>query len=397
MTPIPDTLIVGAGIFGLTAALELHARGHTVAVVDPGPLPHPLAASTDISKVIRMEYGTDEQYMAMVEAALPRWRAWNETLGEPLFHEVGLLALTREPMQTGNFEYESYRTLQKRGHEPERLTTEEIARRFPAWQDGGYVDGFFHAEAGYAESGRVISALAQRAEAQGVRLHLGQTVTELLEEGRRVVGVRMQDGAELRAGQLLVAAGTWTHLLVPELAPVMRSVGQPVFHLRPHQPDRFQAPHFPVWMTDIARTGWYGFPLHPREGVIKIGHHGAGQQLHPANDERRVTPEDEQRLRAMLAAHLPALADAPIVYTRRCLYCDTLDEHFWIDQHPERAGLSVAAGGSGHGFKFAPILGPLIADAVEGQPNPWLARFRWRELAPDTHGTEASRYHEAAP
>ena len=76
-----------------------------------------------------------------------------------------------------------------------------------------------------------------------------------------------------------------------------------------------------------------------------------------------------------------------------CLYNDTLDEHFWIDHHPEKEGLSVATGGSGHGFKFGPVLGDLIADVVEGRPNEWADLFRWRELSPDTTGEEASRYH----
>ena len=99
----------------------------------------------------------------------------------------------------------------------------------------------------------------------------------------------------------------------------------------------------------------------------------------------------------MLADTFPALATAPITYTRRCLYCDTLDEHFWLDHHPDRPGLSIAAGGSGHGFKFAPLLGDLIADMVLDVPNPWLDRFRWRRLAPDTPGVEAARHHVENP
>src|SRR5207237_3624694 len=96
-----DMLVVGAGIYGITTALELKARGYHVAVLDPGPLPHPLAASTDISKVVRMEYGADETYMAMVEQAYQGWLQWNEELGETLFHDVGILILTRAPMSPG--------------------------------------------------------------------------------------------------------------------------------------------------------------------------------------------------------------------------------------------------------------------------------------------------------
>jgi len=140
-----DTLVVGAGIFGITTALEMRARGYHVAVLDPGPLPHPLAASTDISKVVRMEYGADETYMEMVEQAYQGWLQWNEELGETLFHDVGILILTRTPMSPGGHEYESYHLLRKRGHAPERLMGDAISRRFPTWKPGAFVDGFFHA------------------------------------------------------------------------------------------------------------------------------------------------------------------------------------------------------------------------------------------------------------
>jgi glycine/D-amino acid oxidase-like deaminating enzyme len=102
---------------------------------------------------------------------------------------------------------------------------------------------------------------------------------------------------------------------------------------------------------------------------------------------------DERKLRQFLAETFPALLGAEVVYTRLCLYCDTLDEHLWIDHHPERPGLAVAAGGSGHGFKFGPMLGGLIADVVEERPNPYKEKFRWRELGVETAGQEAARHH----
>jgi glycine/D-amino acid oxidase-like deaminating enzyme len=392
MSPTYDVIVVGAGIFGLTAALELNARHYKVAVLDPGPLPHPQAASTDISKVVRMEYGPDEVYMAMVEASLVGWRQWNEAWRESVYHETGLVMLTRAPMIPGGFEYESYRLLLQRGHRPERLDEVEISRRFPAWQPGAYVDGFFHAEGGYAESGRVVARLIEEAGEQGVDVYSGQTMAQLIEANGRVQGVRTVEGSVFNSGQVIIAAGTWTPLLVPELRPVMKSIGQPLFHLQPADPALFAPPHFVVFTADIANTGWYGFPLHSRHSVVKIANHGVGQLLHP-DDERVVTQADEQKLRAFLADTFPALVDAPIVYTRRCLYCDTLDEHLWLARHPLRQGLTVAGGGSGHGFKFAPILGSLIADAVEDKPNPWLSKFRWRDLAPQTAGEEAARYH----
>ncbi len=388
-----DFLVVGGGIYGATAALALRERGHSVALLDPGPVPHPLAATTDISKVIRMEYGTDSDYMTMMEAALTGWRRWNEELGETLYHETGVTMLTRRPMAPGGYEFESHTMLLAHGHTPERLDSADIARRFPAWNSDGYVDGFFHAQGGYAESGRVLAAIVGWAEQLGVTLLFGDGAASLIREDNACRGVETESGARIAAGHVVVAAGAWTPRLVPELADSMHSTGHPVFHLRPDQPALFTAPDFVVFTADVARTGWYGFPMHPHEGVVKIANHGVGVPVDPASGERVVYEADVIALRAFLAETFPALVDAPIVYTRRCLYCDTRDEHFWIDRHPEVEGLTVAAGGSGHGFKFAPILGDLIADAAEGQVSPWLAKFAWRDLSGRETGEEAARYH----
>jgi glycine/D-amino acid oxidase-like deaminating enzyme len=388
-----DILIVGAGICGTTAAIELRGRGYNVALLDPGPLPHPLASSTDISKAVRMAYGADETYMEMGEQSRAGWLRWNEEFGDELYHEIGMTFLTRAPMSPGGFEYESYQLLLKRGHSPQRLDSDGIAQRFPAWNSEVYVDGFFDAHAGYAESGRVVEALLRKAQGMGVVLHAGQQVEILIGDGERVTGVYTRQNDYFYADQVIVAAGAWTPVLVPELASVMRAVGHPIFHLKVDNPALFEPPNFSVFAADIANTGWYGFPQHPRQGVVKIANHGIGQPLHPADDERVVTEADTLAFRAFLRDTFPSIADAPIVYTRRCLYCDTLDEHFWVDRHPSRPGLTVAAGDSGHGFKFAPLWGKWIADAAEGKPNPHLDKFRWRSFSGDVHGQEAARYH----
>jgi glycine/D-amino acid oxidase-like deaminating enzyme len=375
-----DMIVVGAGIFGITTALELKARGYRIAVLDPGPLPHPLAASTDISKVVRMEYGTDETYMEMAEQAYEGWFNWNEELGETLFHDVGVLVLTNAPMSPGEHEYESYQLLRKRGHTPERLTGDAICRRFPAWKPGAFVDGFFHAQGGYVESGRVVAALVRLAQSKGVMLYPDQTVETLIEEGSHIKGLRTRSGNTFHAEHVVVASGAWSALLVPDLAPIVKVTGHPVFHLKPANPTLFTPPDFVVFTADITKTGWYGFPLHPRENVVKIANHGVGQVLHPEQDERVVTESDVEHVRAFLATALPNLYDADIVATRRCLYVDTPDGDFWISRHPQWEGLTVATGDSGHGFKFAPILGDLIADAVEGNSNPLLSKFQWRDV-----------------
>ncbi|MEJ5246167.1 MAG: FAD-dependent oxidoreductase [Caldilinea sp.] len=391
MNASSDILIVGGGVFGVTAALDLRRRGYTVTLIDPGPIPHPLAASTDVSKVVRMEYGADRQYLHMADRSIDGFWAWNEEFGETFYHNTGVLMMARQPMQPGEYLYESYHALIAEGHRPERMDSEKLRSRFPAWNAERYVDGFFSARGGYVESGRLMAALQQKAQREGVRIHAGQTAERFLSEGNRVIGVRTREGETFAADATLVAAGAWTHHLLPELASAIKATGHPIFHLKPLDPTLFAVPKLVTFTADVEHTGWYGFPL-LREGVVKVANHGVGVVLHAEKDERVVYPEDFARLRAFLAETFPALLDAEIVYTRRCLYSDTLDGHFWIDYHPDRQGLIVAAGGSGHAFKFAPVLGPLTADVVERKSNAWAERFRWRTFGADVAFQEASRY-----
>lgn len=382
-------IIVGAGVFGTTTALALRERNYDVTVLDPGPVPHPRASSTDITKVVRMEYGADEQYMAMVESALDGWDRWNTEFSQPVYHQTGVLMVRQDRMEPGNYEYESYHMLVKRGHKPQRMSADDIAIRFPAWKPGAYVDGFFHQRGGYAESSKVIHELVRIGQERGIRYQTGTVVDRFLIRNGGVAGVRTRKGDKLEADLVVVCAGAWTRVLVPELNSYMKSTGHPVFHIKLPKPDPFTVPHFSVFTADITGTGWYGFPA--INGEIKLGHHGPGQSLHP-DDKRVVQDSDRDSLRELLRDTFPDLENAEVVYSRVCLYCDTLDEHFWIDHHPETEGLFVAAGGSGHGFKFAPMLGDLVADAVERKSNEWLPRFRWRELDLTKDGEEAARY-----
>jgi len=377
MAATQSIVIVGAGIFGLTAALELRAHGWCVSVIDPGPVPTPTAASTDISKVVRMDYGADELWTRLGRESLTRWAEWNRESGETLFHNDGFLVLSRAPMQAGAFEFESFKLLTSKGESLERLDSAAVARRFPGWAADKYPDGYLNLSGGWAESGKTVAWLAQKARREGVLVFENCAFARLLENGSRVVGVRAKDGREFRADLTLLATGAWTPTLLPELGDVMWATGQPVLHFRVANPAEWQAPRFPVWAADIGRTGWYGFPA-LADGTLKVANHGPGRRVHP-DEPREVSPDDEPRFRAFLRDTFPALADAPLIGTRLCLYCDTFDGNFWLDHHPQRPGLFVAAGDSGHAFKFAPVLGWLIANAVEGNKEGTHERFAWRE------------------
>lgn len=388
MSASRSVLIIGAGLFGLTAAVELARRGCAVQVVEPGPIPHPDAASSDISKVVRMEYAADAFYSRWMLEGLEGWRRWNARWNERVFHETGVLMMARAPLEPGGFEWESLTVLASLGCKPERIDSALLHIRYPAWNPEQYVDGFFHALGGYARSDRTIMRLAGEAQSLGVGLLMGLRVEGLIEEGRTIRGARCA-GRRLEADETLLATGAWTATLLPGMERHFRTVAQPVFYLRPDDPGRFSPPRFPVFTADIKRTGWYGTPAN-EAGIVKFANHGPGRLLDPRTD-RSVTPGERERLHEFLETSFPELSRAPVVGGRVCVYCDTQDGDFWIARHPGRSGLTVAAGGSGHAFKFAPLLGPLIADAVQESPNQRLDRFRWRD-ADSPRRSEAARF-----
>jgi glycine/D-amino acid oxidase-like deaminating enzyme len=376
-------VIVGSGIFGATAAIELRTRGWEVTVLDPGP-PHPLAASTDISKMIRADYGDDELYIELMEECFPVWREWNERWGDDLYHEDGFLILAGGRLEMGGYERTSFATLKARGYPLEPLGPTVIGSRFPAWESAGEVEGYFNPVGGWAASGAVVERLIGDATSAGVRL-VPAAVRELLIDESSVVGVWTDDGGRVEADATIVSAGAWTPRLVPAVEQLITTTGHPVMHFRPHGLERFMPPAFPPWAADIANTGWYGFPV--IDGVVKVANHGPGIPT-AATGERVVGEEWEELFRSFLADRIPLLADAPVVHTRLCLYTDTQDGDFLIDRHPELENLIVATGGSGHGFKFAPVLGALAARAVEDEER--TPRFRWR--SPTRAHKEAARH-----
>ena len=383
-------IVVGAGINGVTSAIELKKRGHKVALVDPGPLPHPLAASTDISKAVRAAYGPDEDYTALADRCIPHWREWNRKFGIELYHETGVLFVCQHAMQPGGFEFESARVLEKHRHPFERFDPATFHQRFPAFAQDRFHDGFFDPEAGYAESGRVVATLVEHAKSLGVELLEHAKFVRLDETEDLVRGIFVEGRKRINGDAVVIAAGAWTPYLLPSTNKFLRATGHPVFHLKPRNPELFLPERFPFFGADISTTGFYGFPFN--RGIVKIASHGAGREMSPDSPERVVTSEDEDDLREFLTSTIPALADAPIVDSRVCMYCDTNDGDFWIAPDPERPNVIVATGDCGHGFKFAPVLGEIIADAVEGRPNPILQKFRWRPEIKSGVTKEAARY-----
>lgn len=378
-------VIIGAGIFGLSTALELHQRGYkNITVVDPSAKvgANPLASSTDISKIIRSDYASDIDYVDLHTESFKRWAEWNKKFGEELYHETGMLLLSKQKSVKGDYMNDSYNTLQKKGYPLERLTAEQIKTKYPLWnsKDIVYQDAYVSKKAGWAESGRVVGKLLEEASKLGIKLVADAMQTLITKtDGKKVkvLGVKLKSGSELLSDLVLVCAGAWTPLLLPHLESAMMPIAQPVFHfsLPEQQLKKFEPPNFLVYTADIENTGFYGFPAHPHEKVLKIGHHGRGYPMKRQivdkesldKKMRSILQIEEKKFRQFIEESLPAMKDAKTVYTRLCMYCDSFDGNFFIGRDPEREGLAVAAGGSGHGFKFGPVLGEIIADSLEGK------------------------------
>jgi glycine/D-amino acid oxidase-like deaminating enzyme len=387
MSTSRKVLIIGGGIFGITAARTLAERGHEVHLYETGKIPNPRASSTDVSKMIRADYGSDTFYVYMMLEAFRGWEAWNAKWEKPLYHTTGFLLLTHEELQEGSLEYESKKALTERGVSVEPLTTEGISSKYPKWNAERFRAGYYNPLGGWAESGAVVAQLAEEARKLGVHIHEETPVLSLLSNGHKASGLFTKDGEVHGGDHVIVSAGVWSTRFIPELEDKVRITGHPIYLFKPTHASEYDGKVFPGWSADISKTGWYGFPANT-QGQVKIAHHGEGIEVDPEEDND-IPPNFYPALNTFLSRYLPELEHVPIEAARMCYYCDTWDGNFYICPHPKISGLTIACGGSGHGFKFAPLLGDLIADVAEGQPNKYAGRFQWREKG--TPGAEAAR------
>jgi glycine/D-amino acid oxidase-like deaminating enzyme len=214
-------------------------------------------------------------------------------------------------------------------------------------------------------------------------------------DGDSITGFQCKDG-KFYTGIIILATGAWTSSLLSEAREVMTPNGQPVIHIKIPEPLQREFKGCPVWGADLSQLGFYGFP--PTDGIVKIAHHGAGYKSHKGVKTIVTDPSTGakvplgfiQRFREFLDAHLPSISGLDIASTRICWYCDTWDGDFYITKVPAQPRLILAAGGSGHAFKFMPVIGDIVADVVEGKSSSRTKRFQWR-TPQSTKKQESSR------
>ena len=388
--------VVGAGVFGLAAAIEAAARGHRVSVFEQGAIPHPAASSTDVAKGMRrMWYASDnETYVELAERAAVQWRAWEELSGEHFYHQVGSLRAVAD-FSAGSPMRASADFLSDRGAEIAVLPAKEAGKRFPQLRFAAGEVCVYDPWAGYLESARAIGVMASIARDEGCGLHRSTPVTGVDE---RTSGVEVEHrGGRDRFDRVVVAAGPWVGRLLPAVGAKVRVTRQQMLLIEPPDRQEFAGDRLPVWMIDDDGAGWYGFPL-LRGGYAKIARDRLGEAVDP-DVERAGTADFRLDAIEFMQRRLPELAAGMVVEGRSCLYTNTPDDHFLVDRVPGTERIFVAGGGSGHGFKFGGALGPVIVDAVEERPNPLGDRFRIgnRLAAARAAGTDHARGYAQPP
>ena len=335
--------VVGGGIMGLATALELARRGERVVVHERDIVGNPLGASTDRSKVFRFAY-PDPFYADLGRRALALWREIETESGEPLLEQCGLLYL-----DTAGVEAEAVDSaLATIGAPHELLDGRAITQRFPSFTVPDGTRAAFDPSGGFVRADRAVAAFARRARDAGVDIREHDPVIDLLDE--------------LRDGPVVLAAGPWSPALHPGLP--IRTTVQETVYARPRQAAPFAAGRFPVFIE--ARSGYYGFPLHA-DGAVKLARHKPVVE-HPAlSQQGPASAAFVEECRSFWRTFVPELADATIASSRLCIYDNTPDEDFLIGR--ASSGVVLCTGFSGHGFKFAPIVGRLCAQIVCGEPT----------------------------
>jgi sarcosine oxidase len=365
-----DTAVVGLGVMGAATLRELSRRGVEALGIERHWPTHPFGSSHGDSRIIRQAYYEHPDYVPLVQEA---WRAWEElarTVGWPLLLPTGGLMIGRPASALVGGARLSADT---HGLSYELLEFAGLRGRFPALAVDADDVAVFERSAGYLNAELALTALVHDAMRHGARVKLGAEVAALHPTAD---GVRIQVGADsVVAHRAVVAAGPWTKSLLPDFPAPLTVERQvlawfPVRDAAPYQPDRF-----PIFMREEPDgTTFYGFPTQDGR-TLKVARHHGGATVDPDRVDRHVTAADLEDVRSFVARALPGLSSRP-VRAAVCLYTNTPDRHFAVG--PAADGIRrivVLAGFSGHGFKFAPAMARIAADAVLDQkPVPPLFR-----------------------
>jgi sarcosine oxidase len=350
-----DVIVVGLGAMGAAALWRLSARpGVRVAGVEQYEPGHARGASHGESRIYRTAYMEGEAYVPLMRAARRLWADLEAETGAALLVPTGCLTIGPPdlPAITG-----AVASARAHGLSHELLDSSALSARYP--QHGGLPAGtvaLWEPEAGVVRPERAVTAMVSAAAARGASVLSGVVA------GIEGTAVRLADRV-LTARHVVVAAGGWTGRLVPELAAVLRPVRRVQGWFPVRSAGEFAAQRFPVFLRETGGEVWYGMPC--LDGArVKVAVHYASTVDEPVDAAAGPRPPDRadaEVLAALVRTGLPGL-EPRAVRLAPCTYTLTPDEHFVVGRRTDRPHATVLCGFSGHGFKFAPLIGEIAAD-----------------------------------
>lgn len=361
MSSTAAVAVIGVGVMGAATLRALAARGVSVIGIDRFRPGHAHGSSHGETRVFRIAYFEHPSYVPLALAARDAWRRIERETGAALLTTTGILEAGPEgsPIVSGSLD-----AARRHGLPHDVLGAREACARFPAFSlPDGWVASF-QPDGGVLRAEASVETMVASAVARGASVLAGRRVTRLSPQpdGVRVV---FADGSGLTADRVVVAAGPWIGALVPGLAPALKVTRQSVGWFTPREPDLVRPTRMPVFILEAPEDTFYGFPDMSGSGV-KTASHIAGEAVDDPDAPAGPNDAAIERLAANLARYLPAAA-GPRRAAVSCFYTRTADEHFAIGPHPEEMRIVLASPCSGHGFKFASLIGEILADlALDG-------------------------------
>lgn len=355
-----DAIVLGAGGVGSAALYQLASRGARVLGLDRFVPPHAQGSTHGQSRVIRLAYFEHPNYTPLL---LQSYRLWGELaalIGRRLYQEVGVL-------QVGPADGEVVpgvlRSASEHGIDVEQLSPEEVQHRWPAFHVPENLSCVLEPRAGYLLVEECVEAHLEAARRSGADLRSPVEV-HTWQPGPPV---RLQTSiGEFSADRLVVTAGAWAGPLLADLALDLEVRRKSLFWYAVQPSHDAAHENIPCFLYELPGGVFYGFPKMDGRGV-KVAEHSGGQRIDdPMRVDRDVYPDEAERIESFLQRYLPGVSRRRTDHSV-CFYTMTVDEHFLVDRHPEYPQVVFAAGLSGHGFKFAPVLGQALAElAMEG-------------------------------
>ncbi len=367
-----DVAVIGLGAMGGAALHALARRGRKVIGFDRATPGHASSSSYGESRVIRLAYFEDPAYVPLLRRAYALWRELEQSTGERVLTVTGIV----EAGYDGAALVEgSLRSSIEHGLAHEVLTGRQVNARFPAF---ALPDGWrclYSPDGGVLFPEKAIGLFVQEALRHGAEVRLDTPVREVRPSGGRVVVV-LQDGTEIEAGTAVVSAGPWIGELLPEFGRRLTLTRQPLMWFDGARPEFLGPDRMPVFFIQSPDALTYGLPDVCGTGVKAASHLDGGRLASADAPRAEVSKAEAEQLRGVLERYVPAAA-GPVTRTSLCVYTRAPDEHFVLGPHPAAPQIVVASPCSGHGFKFASVIGEILADlAVDGSTSLPIGLFR---------------------